>query len=138
MPGQGALTVGAAVGARAQCAAAGKISAGQPAQVLADQPEHHSVLLAWPQPGPHPRTSRRGDYERGGDRTHDRILSSGHDNHPGASTPLGLPITTDARKADRQTPAGAEALVIGAPGDPDAVGRALEKELAQVGGTNCP
>jgi phenylacetate-CoA ligase len=33
----------------------------------------------------------------------------------------------------RQTPTGAEALVIGAPGDPDAVGRALEKELAQVG-----
>jgi phenylacetate-CoA ligase len=33
----------------------------------------------------------------------------------------------------RQTPAGAEALVIGAPGDPEAVGRALEKELAQVG-----
>jgi phenylacetate-CoA ligase len=33
----------------------------------------------------------------------------------------------------RQTPAGAEALVIGAPGDAGAVGRALEKELAQVG-----
>jgi len=33
----------------------------------------------------------------------------------------------------RQTPTGAEALVIGAPGDPDAVGRVLEKELAQVG-----
>jgi phenylacetate-CoA ligase len=33
----------------------------------------------------------------------------------------------------RQTPTGAEAMVIGAPGDPDAVGRALEKELAQVG-----
>jgi phenylacetate-CoA ligase len=33
----------------------------------------------------------------------------------------------------RQTPTGAEALVIGAPGDPHAVGRALEKELAQVG-----
>jgi phenylacetate-coenzyme A ligase PaaK-like adenylate-forming protein len=33
----------------------------------------------------------------------------------------------------RQTPTGAEALVIGAPGDLDAVGRALEKELAQVG-----
>jgi hypothetical protein len=75
----------------------------------------------------------RGDHERGGDRTHDRIISSDYDNHPGASTPLGLPITTDARKADRQTPIGAEGLVIGAPGDPDAVGRALEKELAQVG-----
>jgi phenylacetate-CoA ligase len=33
----------------------------------------------------------------------------------------------------RQTPTGAEALVIGAAGDPGAVGRALEKELAQVG-----
>jgi phenylacetate-CoA ligase len=33
----------------------------------------------------------------------------------------------------RQTPAGAQALLIGAPGDPEAVGRALEKELAQVG-----
>jgi phenylacetate-coenzyme A ligase PaaK-like adenylate-forming protein len=33
----------------------------------------------------------------------------------------------------RQTSTGAEALVIGAPGDPGAVGRALEKELAQVG-----
>jgi shikimate 5-dehydrogenase len=44
-----------------------------------------------------------------------------------------LPITSDARKADRQTPTGAEALVIGAGGDPAAVGRALEKELAQVG-----
>jgi phenylacetate-CoA ligase len=33
----------------------------------------------------------------------------------------------------RQTPTGAEALVIGASGDPHAVGRALEKELAQVG-----
>jgi phenylacetate-coenzyme A ligase PaaK-like adenylate-forming protein len=33
----------------------------------------------------------------------------------------------------RQTPVGAEALVIGAPGDPDAVGRALEQELAHVG-----
>jgi hypothetical protein len=33
----------------------------------------------------------------------------------------------------RQTLIGAEAPVIGAPGDPDAVGRALEKELAQVG-----
>jgi phenylacetate-coenzyme A ligase PaaK-like adenylate-forming protein len=33
----------------------------------------------------------------------------------------------------RQTPTGAEAMLIGAPGDPDAVGRALEKELAQVG-----
>jgi phenylacetate-coenzyme A ligase PaaK-like adenylate-forming protein len=33
----------------------------------------------------------------------------------------------------RQTPTGAEALVIGAPGDPDAVGRALEQELAHVG-----
>jgi phenylacetate-CoA ligase len=33
----------------------------------------------------------------------------------------------------RQTSTGAEALVIGAPGDPHAVGRALEKELAQVG-----
>jgi phenylacetate-CoA ligase len=32
-----------------------------------------------------------------------------------------------------QTPTGAQAMVIGAPGDPDAVGRALEKELAQVG-----
>jgi hypothetical protein len=44
-----------------------------------------------------------------------------------------LTINTDARKADRQTPTGAEALVIGAAGDPGAVGRALEKELAQVG-----
>ena len=33
----------------------------------------------------------------------------------------------------RQTPTGAEAMVIGSAGDPDAVGRALEKELAQVG-----
>jgi phenylacetate-CoA ligase len=33
----------------------------------------------------------------------------------------------------RRTPTGAEALVIGAVGDPGAVGRALEKELAQVG-----
>ena len=33
----------------------------------------------------------------------------------------------------RQTPTGAEVLVIGSPGDPDAVGRALEKELAQMG-----
>ena len=33
----------------------------------------------------------------------------------------------------RQTATGAEALVIGAPGDPEAVGRALEKELTQVG-----
>ncbi|HZA81184.1 MAG TPA: hypothetical protein VFC13_06890 [Actinomycetes bacterium] len=33
----------------------------------------------------------------------------------------------------RQTPTGAQALLIGAPGDPEAVGRALEKELAQVG-----
>ena len=33
----------------------------------------------------------------------------------------------------QQTPTGAEVMVIGAPGDPDAVGRALEKELAQVG-----
>jgi hypothetical protein len=44
-----------------------------------------------------------------------------------------LRIATDARKAERQTPSGAEALVIGAAGDPAAVGRALEKELAQVG-----
>jgi phenylacetate-coenzyme A ligase PaaK-like adenylate-forming protein len=33
----------------------------------------------------------------------------------------------------RQTQTGAQALVIGAAGDPGAVGRALEKELAQVG-----
>jgi phenylacetate-CoA ligase len=33
----------------------------------------------------------------------------------------------------RQTPTGAQALVIGAGGDPDAVRRALAKELAQVG-----
>jgi phenylacetate-coenzyme A ligase PaaK-like adenylate-forming protein len=33
----------------------------------------------------------------------------------------------------RQTPTGAQALVIGAGGDPDAVGRTLAKELAQVG-----
>jgi hypothetical protein len=33
----------------------------------------------------------------------------------------------------QQTPDGAEVRVIGAPGDPEAVGRALEKELAQVG-----
>jgi phenylacetate-CoA ligase len=32
-----------------------------------------------------------------------------------------------------QTPDGAEVRVVGAPGDPEAVGRTLEKELAQVG-----
>jgi hypothetical protein len=85
------------------------------------------------EPGPHPRTGRRDDHKRGSNRTHDRIISSDYDNHRGASTPLGLTINTDARKADRQTPTGAEALVIGAAGDPTAVGRALEKELAQVG-----
>jgi hypothetical protein len=71
---QGALAAGTAVGARPHRAAAREIAAGQPAQILADHVEHRGVLLAGPQPGLHPRTGGRGDHERRGDRTHDRII----------------------------------------------------------------
>jgi hypothetical protein len=49
-------------GPRPRRAAAGKIAAGQPAQVFADNAQHRGVLLAGPQPGLHPRAGGRGDH----------------------------------------------------------------------------
>jgi hypothetical protein len=40
---------------------------------------------------------------------------------------------TSAMHQVRQTPAGAEVLVVGAPADPAALGRALAGELARLG-----
>jgi hypothetical protein len=83
---QGTLTVGAAVGAQSNRAAAGEVAAGQPTQVLANHAQYRGVLPVGPQPGAHPRTCGRGDHKRGNDRTHDRIVSSNCDNRARACT----------------------------------------------------